>query len=158
MSVEKLSKIVASLFVLLVLLSTLLFLQTRNYIPPVASLLHLPQKGSKKPEIAKISSLDALYQLQSNSTLKLNLPLDRQSIERTRHALQKQLDTVLDVQKKGAHIVKYILQVPEDGKAYFRIDADAGRLSGAFKTFRHQKSDGTVVVKLVPINPAWLKG
>ena len=90
--------------------------------------------------------------------MKLNLTLDRQSIERTRHALQKQLDTVLDVQKKGSHIVKYILQIPEDGKTYFSIDADKGRLSGAFKTFRHQKEDGTIVVKLVPINPTWLKG
>jgi len=144
--------------VLLVILTIVLFLQTKNYIPPVASLLQVPQKAHQKPEIVNISSLDALYRLRSNSTLKLNLPLDKQSIERTRHALQKKLNAVLDVQKKGSHIVKYILQIPEDGKTYFQIDAGTNRLSGAFKTFRHQKSDGTVVVKLVPINPAWLKG
>jgi len=79
-------------------------------------------------------------------------------MKRTQEGLKFHLNTVLDIEKVDGKIVKYILQTTEDGKKHFQLDQKSGKLQGAFKTFKHIADDGTIVVKLVPVNPRWIKG
>ncbi len=155
MPVSTLSKIVLSLTILLVVLSTLLFLQQKRYIPALPVLYNNLKQQLVSDEI---ESLQKLYQTATNKPVTLSLSLDSRSIERVKEGLKHHLNTVLEIGKVDGKIVKYILQTAENGERHFTLDAKTHRLKGAFKTFKHTTDDGTVIVKLVPLNPAWIKG
>ena len=150
-----LTRLVFVLTTLLVMLSTLLFLQNNHYIPNLAALY-----SNLKKELfsQKINSLQTLYKTTTNKPIQVTLPLNADSMQRTAEGVRFHLNTVLDIQKVNGNIVKYILQMPENGKKYFTLDTRKHQLEGAFKTFKHTADDGTVVVKLVPVNPVWIKG
>ena len=157
MQISTLYKLVSFLTGLLILLSTLLFLQNKHYIPTISTLVSNLYHADKKA--TRVDSLQKLYALGSDKPVELSLALDKQSIDRTLRGLKHRLNTVLDVQKEpDGRIVKYILQVSENGKRYFSVDVKQNKLEGAFKTFKHYGDNGTVVIKLVPINPEWVQG
>jgi len=157
MQISTLYKTVLFLTSLLVLLTILLFLQNKNYIPPVTVFMD-ELKKHQNPKTTYVDTLQTLYSLQSNQPVELSLALDQESIKRISRGLKHKLNTVLDVQKEEKHIVKYILQLSENGKQYFEVDPKEHKLKGAFKTFKHYSDNGTLIIKLVPVNPAWIKG
>ncbi len=155
MNIAILTRIVTILTSLLLTLSILLFLQNRHYIPPIAVLY---TKWYNKLFSHEINSLQTLYKIKTDKPVTVALPLNHEIMKRTQEGLKFHLNTVLDIEKVDGKIVKYILQTTEDGKKHFQLDQKSGKLQGAFKTFKHIADDGTIVVKLVPVNPRWIKG
>jgi mRNA-degrading endonuclease YafQ of YafQ-DinJ toxin-antitoxin module len=156
MNITTLTRLVFGLTTLLIMLSVLLFLQNNHYIPNLGTLYSQFKKELFSHEI---NSLQRLYKANTDKKpVQVALPLDTESIQRTMQGLKFHLNTVLDIQKVDGNIVKYILQIPENGKQHFTIDTKTHQLKGAFKTFKHTADDGTIVFKLVPVNPAWVKG
>ena len=155
MNITILTRIVTILTTLLLMLSTLLFLQNNHYIPPVSELC---SKWYNRLFSHEIDSLHTLYTTRTDKPVTVAVPLDHEVLKRTIDGLKFHLNTVLDIEKVDGKIVKYILQTGENGKRHFKVDQKSGKLQCAFKTFKHTADDGTIVVKLVPVNPRWVKG
>ncbi len=155
MNITILTRIVTLLTALLLTLSALLFLQNRHYIPPLPVLY---AKWHDRLFSHEIDSLHTLYTTRTNKPVTVAVPLNNEIVKRTLEGLKFHLNTVLDIEKVDGKIVKYVLQTTEDGERHFKLDPKSGKLQGAFKTFKHIADDGTIVVKLVPVNPRWVKG
>ena len=154
MHITILTRIVTLLTALLLALSALLFLQNCHYIPPVPVLY---TKWHDRLFSHEINSLHALYTTRTNKPVTVAVPLGQDVLKRTMEGLKFHLNTVLETEKFDGKTVKYILQTAEDGERHFKLDPKSGKLQGAFKTFKHIADDGTVVVKLIPVNPRWVK-
>jgi len=155
MSITTMTRIVSWLTALLFMLSALLFLQNRHVIPPFPTLW---TKWQNRLFSHEVRSLHSLYGIKTDKPLKVALPLEPDVIKRTEEGLKFHLNTVLNIEKINGKIVKYIIQTAEDGQPHFTLDPKTKELKGTFKTFKHIADDGSIIVKLVPINPEWIKG
>jgi len=155
MNITILTRVVTFLTALLLTLSVLLFLQSRHYIPPLPTLY---SQWYNRFFSHEIDDLHTLYTTKTDKLVAVAVPLNHEVVKRTMEGLKFHLNTVLDIEKIDGRIVKYVLQTSEDGKKHFKLDPKSGKLQGAFKTFKHIADDNTMVIKLVPVNPRWIKG
>ena len=155
MNITILSRIVTLLTALLITLSTLLFLQNHHYIPPVRTLYITWYHQLFSHEI---NSLHTLYAAETDKSVTIAIPLDHEVIKRTIDGIKDHLNTVLEIEKVDGKIVKYILQTEKDNKQLFTLDPKSGKLQGTFTTFKHTAHDGTIIIKLIPVDPHLVKG
>jgi hypothetical protein len=122
--------------------------------------LHQNGIESFQDTISKTDSEDFQEFLYENhgKFIRLGVTLSKEMIDEVLDGIKKHKRIVFTA-KDGENEnidVKYIIELPDDGRKDFKFDAKSGKLDGYFRTFKDTFADGSLVVDLIPIPPHML--